>query len=74
MFKIKIQWDVIEVLKEVKKEIINNGWEFSNWNIKIKWVEVNYDINWQIVEIEIIDKPWLVSESYIEEKIREYFN
>lgn len=73
MFKITIKGDIKETMSKVEKEIKNNGGSFTNRNISVKGVKLEYRVDWQEVTIWIIDKPWLVSDSYIEDKIREYF-
>lgn len=77
MFKITIKWDMEQTLKMVKAQVQEQGWSFyhndHNWKIEVKWVEIEYKVSWNEVMVDILDKPWLVSESYIEEKVREFF-
>ena len=73
MFKIRVNWDLQKVFKNVQNEVEKNwGTMYKNW-LEVKWVKVKFQVDWNDIYIEILDKPWLVSESYIEEKIREYF-
>ncbi len=73
MFKIIIKWNIQEALKKVQNEVEKNwGTMYENW-LEVKWVKIKFEVDWNNISIKILDKPWLVSESYIEEKIREYF-
>jgi len=74
MFKITVKWDIQKILTNVQKEVEKNwGTMYTNW-LEVKWVKIKFQTDWNNVFVQILDKPWLVSESYIEEKVREYFN
>lgn len=73
--KLKYTWDMAELMAKVKKWVIDNGWSFmineNKGKIEIKWCEVWFTLQWEIINIEVLDKPFLVSTSYVEEKISE---
>lgn len=50
--------------------------EKSGGTVRIQGVYAKFNFNQSTKElsVSIIDKPWLVSEEYIEEKIKDYFN
>jgi len=76
--QIEINWDIQSTLNDVQSKIEDNGWEFHwdthSWTFEVSWVSWQYVIDWNICDIDILDKPWLVTESYIEDELREFFN
>lgn len=70
-------WDLMAT---IKAQVINNGgkfttktWDLEQGKIEIKWCVIWYKIDWEIINIDVLDKPFLVSTSYVEEKILELF-
>jgi len=76
--KFKIKKDLESTLNEVKEKIEIEGgtfnWDTKNWEFFIKWVKWEYYIEKDEIEINIIKKPFLISLSFIEKKLAEYFN
>jgi len=75
--KFIINKDIKNTLKEVKDKIEEeNGlfdWNIESWEFSIKWVKWEYFIDNNEITINIIDKPFLVSLWFIENKLEEYF-
>jgi len=48
----------------------------SDGKVSVKGVDANFsfDENAEELTITITDKPWLVSESFVEDEIRKFFN
>lgn len=64
-----------EGIGELRKNggaVVVNG---SNGTVNIQGVtaDFSFDHDSEVLTVKIIDKPWLVSDSMIEEKIKEYF-
>ena len=49
--------------------------DWSKWSFSVKWVEwrFSYDQDTEELQIVIDDKPWLASESMIENEIKKFF-
>lgn len=78
--KIQYKWDIKELMQKVQKDVASNDWSFLvNWvwddrakgKMRVKGVEVHFEILWEIISLEIVDKPFLASKSYVEDKIKE---
>ena len=72
--KFEISWNKEEILEKVRSKVEEGGWSFSDTHISISWVKVAYKIEWTQVNVQILEKPWLVPESHIERHIIDYFN
>lgn len=67
----------IENVKNGLQDIIREGGDVrgdsGGGSVSIQGVEARYAFSEGILTVVIDDTPFLVSESYVEEKIREYF-
>lgn len=67
----------IENVNNGLKEIRNSGGDVDgdseSGSVSIKGVEARFAFNGEILTVAIDSTPFLVSESYVEDKIREYF-
>lgn len=64
--------DGIEELKENGGEVLMKSGSIGQ--VSIQGVDAKFSFSNGILTVLITDKPWLVSQEYVEEKIREYFN
>ena len=65
---------VNEGLKELKANGAIVETSGNSGGVAIQGVEALYKFEEGILSITITDKPWLVSEDFVEGKIRSYFN
>lgn len=80
--QIPYTWDIKEKLQKIKEEVQKEDGEMRidlEWTnggaIKVKGVSLYFTIRSDsMIEIKIIDKPFLVTESFIEKKIAEYLS
>ena len=67
----------IEKVNEGIEELNANGgtafFQNNRGSVSIQGVDAEFDFDDGILTINILDKPFLVSEEYVEDKIREYF-
>ena len=62
----------LEELKENGGEVIMTG--DASGEVSIQGVDAKFNYIGGILNIIITDKPWVVSEEYVEDKIRKYFD
>lgn len=77
MIKIKTTFDKVnEGLNLIKRQGGDVYSKDTAGSVSISGVEARYsfDIGTEILTVAIDDKPWLASDSMIEDKIREFFN
>lgn len=76
--KLKFKGEAYDMIVKVQKQIVAAGGNLSGSDAKgsfsVKGVKGTYSISGDIAEIQITDKPFLVSTAYVEEKIQEFFS
>lgn len=77
--RLEYSWDFKKLMQKVKNDVIQNWWSFAIqqndemavWEIKISWVHVWFEILGKLIDIKVISKPFLVSTSFVEQKIKD---
>lgn len=76
-YKISTNSDINKILKKVISWINENDWEINyrqinwsyQWNIKINWILLRFDLTKILFSIQILDKPFYLTENSIYKKI-----